>query len=199
MSRTPHATDPLQQLATHWRHARTKKDPVADAVSLATCESQQPNVRTILLKKIDARGVHFVTQSLGEKGQHLASKPLAQICCHWPSLALQARVHGRVKPMPAEEVTAWWFQRDRDAQLLYWLSVPQSVPIPSFAHLTKAIAELRQFTRAYEIIPPTPSYVGYIIEPQWIEILKYGGKSRMSERTRYTKKSGQWCAECLAP
>lgn len=190
--------DPIRLAGRLWRQAR-RSDPNADVISLATVDGRgNPSVRAILLKAVDARGFHFVTQARGPKAKHLRANAHVELCVNWGSLALQLRLHGRVVSMPAAAIDALWRIRQRDAQILYHLRLPQSAVIPSHAYLLKAMAAGRRRWRGVAQIPRSPWYVGYIIVPEWIEVFHHSA-SRLNKRDRYVRRGKIWQHRVLAP
>lgn len=155
-------------------------------------------MRGVLLKAIDARGFHFVTQARGPKARQLRSNPHAEFCVNWGGLALQLRVRGRVTPLPTRELERLWQTRHRDAQILYHLRLPQSAVIPSYSHLLLAVQQGRRRWRLVAQIPKSPWYVGYIIVPRWIEFLHHSPR-RLNKRDRYVRRGKTWTHVCLAP
>ncbi|MBI2342890.1 MAG: pyridoxal 5'-phosphate synthase [Deltaproteobacteria bacterium] len=190
---------PLEQTATYWKEARKKKDAAAETMALATVDGEGiPAVRTVLVKGIDVRGFHFVTRARSPKVAHIAAQPLVELCIHWASLKVQIRSRGRVHPMPDDEVESLWRPRPRDAQLLYHLEFAQSALIPSTHYLLQQLADARRRWRGEKVIPRSPWYVGYIIEPLWIEFL-YHSLIRLNRRERHTWDGRAWIVTYLAP
>lgn len=190
--------DPIRLAGRLWKQAR-RSDPNADVISLATVDGRgNPSVRAVLLKAVDARGFHFVTQARGPKVKHLLANTHVEWCVHWGALALQLRVHGRAILMPAAEIDTLWRARQRDAQVLYHLRLPQSAVIPSHAYLLKAMAAGRRRWRGVAQIPRSPWYVGYIIAPEWIEVFHHSA-SRLNKRDRYVRRGKIWQHRVLAP
>ncbi len=176
-----------------------KATPFADAVSLATVDARgDPSVRTMILKAIDAQGFHFVTQARGPKAKHLTMHPMAELCAYWGHLGVQIRTRGRTIPMSATEIEKWWHVRERDAKILYHLGIPQSSKIPSYAFLLREMKKAGQRWTDVPSIPRSPWYVGYIIEPRWVEFFHHS-PARLNRRERYVLRKGVWHKECLAP
>lgn len=195
----PLLKNPLTYIATRWKAAMHTSVPGADYLALATVDTKgAPSVRTVLVKKIDARGVHFVTQAQGNKVQHFAKRKTVEALLQWPGFALQVRLRGRVIPMPTRDIEHWWRVRTRDAQILYHAGLPQSSPIPSFQFLLDHIATETARWENTKRIPRAKSYIGFIIVPEWIELLHHT-PNRIYERIRYARTATTWRPQTLAP
>lgn len=191
--------NPLAQFKSFWKEANRKKDPTADYLMLATTDSKgNPHVRTVLIKTVDQKGIGFVTNRFGPKTTHFKKHPGVECCVVWPSLVLQVRIGGRVKPMPQKMVDHFWRLRPREAQILYSLGLKQSKKIPSYAYLKNRVAELSKKWLGKKIIPTAPSYVGYIVEPTMIEFLHHN-PTRLNLRESFQKKTKGWTKKILAP
>ena len=95
------ADEPLR-LWQAWFDEAVKGEPRdPNAMSLATVDSEGlPDVRTVLLKGVDARGFVFYTNTESQKGRELAANPKAALLFYWKSLNRQVRIRG-----PVERVT----------------------------------------------------------------------------------------------
>lgn len=196
MKATP---DPLHLAHLAWQRARRRGDHAAETMALATVDADgRPAVRTVLIKGIDAQGFSFVTRSRSPKVQHLQAQPIVELCINWMSLRLQVRCRGQIHPMPDELVAQLWQHRPRDAKLLYHLRYAQSQIIPSLQYLRDRLRQSRDKWLGVADIPRSPLYIGFIIEPQWIEFLEHNA-IRLNHRTRYTRKGTEWTTACLAP
>lgn len=191
--------DPLTQCSKLWRKAQRANDPAAYCMTLAMCDARgNPSARTIIIKSIDEAGIGFVTQALGKKGKALAAKPKVALSMHWPTIATQITVSGRVRTMPKEQLLQLWNQRDRDAQILYHMGVPQSSAVESFASLRSALRQAKKQWQGVADIPLAESYVGFVVQPTSIEILSHT-ITRLNKREYLTKRGNTWTCKILAP
>ena len=89
------ADDPFALLAA-WLEEATKTEPVdPNAMAVATVDADGlPNVRMVLLKGFDQRGLVFYTNTDSQKGRELDSNPKAALVFYWKSLARQVRLRG---------------------------------------------------------------------------------------------------------
>src|ERR1700720_3597717 len=91
----PETDDPFGLFA-RWMQDALKSEPRdADAAAFATVDSVGlPDVRMVLVKKIDERGFVFFTNAESAKGGEIAENPKAALVWHWKSLNRQIRVRG---------------------------------------------------------------------------------------------------------
>lgn len=190
---------PIAKLISYWRRAHHKKDPTADYFLLASVDRQKkPHVRTLLIKTLGRRGIGFVTNRTGPKNEQFKTSSVVEGCIVWPSLTLQVRVGGKIKPMPKGIVKQLWTKRPREAKLLYHLGLKQSSPIPSYPFLLRSVANLGKKWRNQKNISLAPNYIGYIVKPKMIEFLHHN-PSRLNKRESYQKTSRGWIKMILAP
>ena len=111
-----------------------------NAMALATIDtSGLPDVRMVLLKGVDPRGLVFYTNEESAKGRQIAASPRAAALFHWKSLRRQIRLRGPVALVGDEEADAYFRSRPRDSRIGAWAS-QQSRPLESRFALEKAIA-----------------------------------------------------------
>src|SRR5580765_1183332 len=99
----PETGDPFGLFA-RWLEEALKSEPRdADAAALATVDADGlPDVRMVLVKKFDARGFVFFSNSESAKGKELAGNPKAALVLYWKSLNRQVRIRGTVEPVSAQ-------------------------------------------------------------------------------------------------
>lgn len=191
--------NPVTQLRRFWQQAHRKKDLTADYFLLASVDRQKrPHVRTVLIKTLDRHGIGFVTNKTGPKNEQFQTSSMVEGCMVWPTLTLQVRIAGKVKPMPKKIVKKLWARRPREAKLLYHLGLKQSSPIPSYKFLLESVANLEKKWRNKKQISLAPNYIGYIVEPTIIELLHHN-PSRLNKRELYHKTKRGWAKSFLAP
>ena len=190
--------NPIRQLQSFWKKAHQKKEATADYLSLATIDARRkPHVRTVLIKSLDHRGIGFVCNKKGPKVEQFSKAPV-ECCLVWPKQHLQVRIAGKIKPMPKAQIKTLWKMRPREAQILYSLGLPQSMPIPSYEFLIREVTKLAIRWRRKKTIPLSPYYTGFIVEPTMVEFLHHN-PSRLNKRENFQKRSGGWQKTILAP
>jgi pyridoxamine 5'-phosphate oxidase len=157
--------DPLPLFA-QWLDEATQSEPAdANAMALATVDQTGlPNVRMVLLKGFDERGLVFFSHHTSRKGRELNANPQAALLFHWSPLGRQVRVEGRVDHVSEEESDAYFVTRPRDAQLGA-LASRQSEPLESRALLDERIVELKS-DLGDGPVPRPPTWGGFRLVPE---------------------------------
>jgi pyridoxamine 5'-phosphate oxidase len=193
-------TDPFALFAEWLLEAEATEPNDPNGMALATVDADGlPDVRMVLMKDFDERGVVFYTNYGSAKGQELLANPKAAVLFHWKSLRRQIRVRGPVEQVPAEEADAYFATRPRHSRLGAWAS-KQSQPLESRFALEKAVATIAAKYPLGEI-PRPPHWSGFRLTPVQIEFWK-DGAFRLHDRVvfrRATPGDGEWSRERLYP
>jgi len=163
----PDTDDPFG-LFTRWMQEARKSEPRdPDAAALATVDAADlPDVRIVLVKKVDERGFVFFTNSDSAKGTEIEANPRAALVFYWKSLNRQVRVRGTVSPISEKESDEYFATRPRGAQVGAWAS-KQSRSLESRSVLEAAVA---RYEKEYAgTVPRPPHWVGYRVVPLAIE------------------------------
>src|SRR6266540_1963227 len=165
------ADDPFALLAA-WLEEATQSEPAdPNAMAVASVDADGlPNVRMVLLKGFDHRGLVFYTNTDSQKGRELDSNRKAALVFYWKSLARQVRLRGAAERVEDAEADAYFATRPRLAQIGAWAS-KQSAPLESRHAFEKAIAF---YTAKFALgtIPRPPNWTGYRLRPLLIEFWK---------------------------
>jgi pyridoxamine 5'-phosphate oxidase len=189
------APDPITQFGDWWGQAQGQV-PLAEAMTLATVDADgAPNARMVLLKGFGQDGFRFFTNYESTKGVELATNPHAALVFYWRELDRQVRIRGEVERLPAEDSDAYFASRPRDSQIAAAIS-PQSRPIER-EELDRRYQEVDRELGDAEV-PRPAHWGGYLLRPDVIEFWQ-GRDSRMHDRIAYTRQSGGWEIERLAP
>lgn len=82
------------------------------AMALVTVRSDgTPVARTLIVKDVDADGVHFSTHRTSRKGQELAKDARASMLFFWRESGRQVRITGTVRELSAEASQRDWEER----------------------------------------------------------------------------------------
>ncbi len=191
------AEDPWALFAAWMEEARLSEPEDHNAMALATAGSDGlPDVRMILMKGLDPRGIVFYTNVESAKGQELAQNPQAAIVLHWKSLRRQIRARGPVSRVTAEEADAYFESRRRESRLGA-IASRQSRPLVDRATL---MAEVEALAARYENgpVPRPENWTGFRIAPVQIEFWQ-NGDFRLHDRVRFTRAGAGWDRARLYP
>lgn len=175
--------------------AKEPNDP--NAMALATVDADGlPDVRMVLAKDFDARGVTFFTNLESAKGEELAANMKAAACFHWKSIRRQVRFRGPVSRVSDAEADAYFATRARGARIGAWAS-RQSRPMEGRFALERAVAE--QAARfGLGDIPRPEFWSGFRIEPQAVEFW-VNRPFRLHDRLLYRRAGDGWTKTRLYP
>jgi pyridoxamine 5'-phosphate oxidase len=193
------ATDPWALFGAWIKDAEAAEPVDPEAMALATVDADGlPNVRMILLKGADERGLVFYTNCDSAKGLELAANPKAALLFYWKSLGRQIRLRGTVEAATAAEADAYFATRHRESRIGACAS-QQSRPLASRAVLEAEVARLTEAFGAGEV--PRPSYWrGYRLVPVEIEFWRHGA-FRLHDRIVFRRETPQapWTKTRLYP
>lgn len=169
-----------------------------DAMALATVdELGRPEVRHVLLKGIDPRGLEFFTNYESDKAREIAGNPNVSVVFPWLQVNRQVRVSGTVARVSAAESDAYWDTRPRGSQIGAWAST-QSAVIPDRAWL-EGRRDGFEGTYAGGDVPRPAHWGGYLLTPRAFEFWQ-GRADRLHDRVRYVLADpGSWHRERLSP
>jgi pyridoxamine 5'-phosphate oxidase len=193
------ADEPLRLFA-QWLEEATGSEPAdPNAMALATVDSEGlPDLRMVLLKGFDQRGLVFYTNLESQKGRQLDRNPKAAVLFHWKSRNRQVRLRGPVEPVSEAEADAYFATRARLAQIGAWAS-KQSSPLESRLAFEKAIA---RYTARFAVgtVPRPPNWSGLRIFPLSIEFWE-DRPFRLHDRIEFRRASADaaWSKTRLYP
>lgn len=191
--------DPLALFA-EWLALASKKEPNdPNAMALATVDAEGlPDVRMVLLKEFDARGLTFYTNTESAKGRQLASAGKAAVCFHWKTIRRQVRLRGPVEQVGPAEADAYFATRARTARIGAWASA-QSRPLEGRFALEREVAR-RTAEFGLGDIPRPEHWSGYRLTPTQIEFW-VNRPFRLHDRLQFLRASAgaPWSSRRLYP
>lgn len=179
--------------------AEEKEYSYPSAISLATIsEDGLPNVRIVLMRSLNEKGLHFYTNYDSEKGRGLIANPYAEANFYWKTLERQIRVRGPVEKTSPEESDAYFNARPRPSRIGAWAS-KQSRPMENYAELERVLEEYDQRFEGQENPPRPEHWGGFRIIPERFEFWEEQ-PYRLHKRFIFKKdESGNWQKTWIYP
>jgi pyridoxamine 5'-phosphate oxidase len=181
-----------------WMALAIKAEPNdPNAMALATVDANgMPDVRIVLLKDADVRGLTFYTNTQSAKGEQLGRHPKAALAFHWKTIRRQVRFRGRIAPVSAAEADAYFATRARGAQIGAWGS-DQSRVMLGEDDVKKSVADMEKKFEGRDV-PRPPHWSGYRLAPQSIEFW-VNRPYRLHDRLRFDRDGDSWRTVRLYP
>lgn len=192
--------NPFENFLSLYRQAELKGVPDANAMALATVDSNhRPSVRIVLYKGMknliinsdlkpnessSENGLCFYTNYNGRKAIDIDLNPYVAATFFWSHLDQQIRFEGQVKKLSFEESEKYFHSRPRLSQLGAWTS-QQSKKLESFSEFQTLFSEVEKKYQG-QTIPCPPYWGGYCLIPDEVEFW-FGKTGRLHERYVYQK------------
>jgi len=189
--------DPMEQFKAWFSQARESQLQEPNAMILATVDPDgQPWTRTVLLKKLDERGLVFFTNFESRKAHQISVNNKVSALFLWLGLERQVSINGSVERISSAESLAYFISRPLGSRLGAWTSQQSSI-IKSRSLLEAKLQEMKRKFSDGEV--PLPSFWGgYRIRPESFEFWQ-GRQNRLHDRFIYTKADDAWDLERLQP
>lgn len=194
LAETDLAPTPLEQIsgwvdAAVARQAALGDVPEPMALSVATVDaSGQPDVRTVLMRMLEPRGVGFLTNLESAKGEQIRANDKVAAALVWPSMFRAVRLRGVAVPVSRERVAAYFSGRPWGSRISAWASA-QSRPAASRAQLEQLHEEYAERFPDHgrpDDVPVPDFWGGYWVEPHSVELWA-GRPSRLHDRLVLTR------------
>lgn len=104
--------DPTELFVTWLDDAIASGERQPNAMTVTTIGPDgEPANRTLIVKEVDGRGLHFSSSRSSRKAAHLAARPVAGMLFFWRALGRQIEVAGSVTALDEEASAADWRER----------------------------------------------------------------------------------------
>ena len=180
--------------------SEAEKNEINDpnAVAIATVnESNQPDVRMVLLKEFNKNGFIFFTNLNSKKGTDLKKVRKASMCFHWKSLLRQVRVSGEGSLISDEEADKYFNSRPYLSKIGAWSS-NQSKPMETRDAFINKITDYKKKFTDQNNVPRPKHWSGFLLSPKKIEFWK-DVEGRLHQRLEYKKVLNSWKRQILYP
>ncbi len=192
------SVNPVEQFNIWFAQAVEAQLSEPNAMTLATVSnSGHPKARVVLLKESTPEGFIFFTNYGSHKGHELAENQNAALVFNWLELFRQVRIEGIAEKVSDKISEAYFQSRPRGNQVGAWAS-PQSEVISSREEIENNEKIIEERFKDLEVLPLPPFWGGYLVKPTRIEFWQ-GRPNRLHDRILFTKDSGEWKRERLAP
>jgi len=190
--------NPITKIVDWYNEAKKTEINDPDAITLATVDNTGfPNIRTVLLRKIDSDSFVFFTNYNSQKGKEIENNNNVAFSFHWKSLAKQIRIRGIAEKENSIVADDYYNSRSLGSRIGAWAS-KQSSKLINREELLERIAFMEN---KFKSNPPRPDFWGGIrIRPLSIEFWKEG-KFRLHERELWKRidLDQKWSIEKLYP
>ena len=180
--------------------SEAEKNEINDpnAVALATVnESNQPDVRMVLLKEFNNNGFIFFTNLDSKKGLDLKKIPKASMCFHWKSILRQVRISGDISLISDKEADKYFNSRPYLSRIGAWSS-NQSKPMETRDAFLNRIEKYKNKFKDQDKVPRPNHWSGFLLSPKRIEFWK-DVEGRLHQRLEYSKELNSWKKKILYP
>ena len=189
--------DPFLQFES-WFEEANVAESIPNAMSLATVSnSDEPTLRTVLLKFFDKNGFVFFTNYNSRKAVQITQNRNVALLFNWIALERQVGIEGVAEKIQISESLKYFLSRPRGSQLGAWAS-NQSSFLSSRGILELKLEELKSKFLNKKI--PLPDFWGgYRIKPKHFEFWQ-GRPNRLHDRFLYSKiNDNSWKIKRLSP
>ena len=143
LSRSDLDDDPVKQFLLWFTEAIDSGIVEPSAMSLATTDESEIDIRTVLLKYFDDKGFIFYTNYESNKSRQIETKPEAALLFSWLTLERQIKIVGSVEKVSSLESIKYFASRPKDSQIGAWAS-KQSTTISSRNILQSQFESMKQ-------------------------------------------------------
>lgn len=190
--------DPLRQVSLWLDEARAARQPMPEAMTVATATADGvPSARLVVLRGL-RRGLVFFTDCDSGKGAELAANPRAAAVLHWLVPAhRQVRVAGPAERVSEDEADEYWSARPPAVRLAAAAS-RQSRVVAGRAVLETQAGDIARRHPGGAGLPRPPRWGGFRILTSQVEFWQEAPDG-LHDRIRYRQAGAGWITERLSP
>ncbi|MFD5337050.1 phenazine biosynthesis FMN-dependent oxidase PhzG [Streptomyces hawaiiensis] len=189
-------SEPMELLQAWFDSAVADAVREPGALALATVDSHgRASNRIVQVLKVRTTGLVFASHSDSRKGRDLARTGWASGVFYWREAARQVSVSGPTRPLPAEESEALWAARPVGTHPMS-VAAHQSAPLLDEDALRK---QARELGRDGTALPRPNRWLGYLLEPAYVEFWQADPEDRLHQRLRYERDGSGWRTDRLQP
>ena len=190
--------NPIIKILEWYNEAKNSEINDPDAITLATVDDKGfPNIRTVLLRKIDNDSFVFFTNYNSQKGKEIEHNNKIAFSFHWKTLAKQIRIRGITEKENGTVADDYYNSRALGSRIGAWASKQSSI----LNNRKELLDRIKLMENKFKSNPPRPDFWGGIrIRPLSIEFWKEG-KYRLHERELWKRSNidGDWSIKNLYP
>ena len=179
--------NPITKIVDWYNEAKKTEINDPDAITLATVDDTGfPNIRTVLLRKIDSDSFVFFTNYNSQKGNEIENNNNVAFSFHWKSLAKQIRIRGIAEKENGIVADDYYNSRALGSRIGAWASKQSSI-LKKREELYQSIEDYKKKYPDENNVPRPTHWSGWSLNPNSIEFW-LDGEDRIHQRLKYIKK-----------
>ena len=190
--------NPIEKIVDWLNDAKKSEINDPDAITLATVDNFGfPNIRTVLLRRIDHDSFVFFTNYNSQKGKEITGNNKVAFSFYWKTLSKQIRIRGIAEKENSEIADKYYNSRALGSRIGAWASKQSSI----MKNREELLDRIKMMEEKFLSDPPRPDFWGGIrVRPLSIEFWEEG-KFRLHERELWKRKTldQSWTINILYP
>ena len=155
--------NPITKIVDWYNEAKKTEINDPDAITLATVDDTGfPNIRTVLLRKIDIDSFVFFTNYNSQKGNEIENNNNVAFSFHWKSLAKQIRIRGIAEKENGKVADDYYNSRALGSRIGAWAS-KQSSKLKNREELLERITFMENKFKSNPPRPPFGEVLEYVL------------------------------------
>jgi pyridoxamine 5'-phosphate oxidase len=188
--------EPLRLLDRWLAEALAAGVSEARAVAFITVgDNGRPSARTVLLKRLENRGLVFTSALWTRKAREIESNPYVALLFYWPAVKRQVHIAGRAA-LAERELTIELFSERELSHSIQTLVSRQGEPLEDIEPLRTRYIQLMDTLKTPPDCPPDWGAIRVV--PDAIEFWQEAS-DRMHDRLLYERSNEEWRMSRLSP